>query len=250
MKSLQHLIFDADDTLWDNNSIYLSTTQKFIDLGLTAGIPMSQMESDFEELEKKVVAELGYGSENFIYILEHLFKDYSELSQDQNHTKEFQNILDNFEQKINNQPKEFQNILDNFEQKINNQPAVFPHVKSTLNKLSTKYELYVLTKGNIEEQKKKLIRSDLTPFFKNTFVETEKNLDTYKRILKLKRWEPHTVCMIGNSPKSDINPSLQVGMYAIFIPYAYTWKLEDESLIKHPRLISLNNFSDLLTLLL
>jgi putative hydrolase of the HAD superfamily len=81
-------------------------------------------------------------------------------------------------------------------------------------------------------------------------VETEKNLHTYNRIIELKRWEPQTVCMIGNSPKSDINPSLKAGMYAIFIPYAYTWKLEDESLSEHPRLTSLKKFSDLITLLL
>ena len=60
---------------------------------------------------------------------------------------------------------------------------------------------------------------------------------------------PDEICMIGNSPKSDINPALRVGMHAVFIPYPFTWKLDNEALLgDHPRLITLTKFSDLIDL--
>jgi len=231
MESVKRLIFDADDTLWDNNIFYENATQEFFTLYVAAGGDKHQIENEFNETESAVVKEKGYGSNSFLYIIQSLFESHPELRE-------------NAEIETN-----YHKIINGFRKHLAGQIAIFPGVISTLKKLSNKYELYVLTKGNIEEQKQKLQRSKLLIHFQDSFVVHEKNLMTYKKILQHKKWRAEEVCMVGNSPKSDINPALRMGMYAVFIPYPYTWKLESEALLKnHPQLYVVSKFSDLISL--
>jgi len=86
----------------------------------------------------------------------------------------------------------------------------------------------------------------LLQYFDGYFIEPEKNLDTLRRIIKKHKWDPERICMVGNSPKSDINPALQLGLHAIFIPYAYTWKLDNEDVLTgYSKLYTIEYFADL-----
>ena len=140
-------------------------------------------------------------------------------------------------------------IIIEFKRHLKQPLAIFPQVIPTLKQLARSYDLYVLTKGNIKEQKQKLDRFGHISLFKESFVVLEKNINTYQSILRKNHWPADEMCMIGNSPKSDINPALKVGMFAVFIPYAYTWKLDNEALCQgHPKLVTISKFSDLLSL--
>jgi putative hydrolase of the HAD superfamily len=232
MKSVKRLIFDADDTLWDNNVFYVQATQEFFQLCVKAGIESRQIEREFNKAEAAFVTDKGYGSRSYLAILSSLYESHPELK---SHTR---------------LKSRYHKIIKDFRQHLVGQPSIFPEVIPTLEVLAHKYELYILTKGNIEEQKQKLIRSKLLHYFKDSFVVSEKNLQTYQSILQQKNWSVQDLCMIGNSPKSDINPALNIGMYAVFIPYQYTWKLEDEALMEnHPHLYIIPKFSDLIKLL-
>lgn len=225
---IKRLIFDADDTLWENNIYYIRAAEDLVRLIHEAGFPEANIASEFQRLEKQVIRDLGYGSENYVNILRTLFKKYIPVSENTFHSEKFETICHDFEEHV---------IIP---------PRLFPEVPGILDVLKQKYPLYVLTKGNIKEQKKKLERSNLLIYFKEAFVETEKDIRTYRRILKEKQWRASDVCMIGNSPKSDINPAIKLGMYAVFIPYEFTWVLDDEPLIgNRSRLITVQNFSDL-----
>ena len=225
---IKKLIFDADDTLWENNIYYINASEDFVDLITKSGLSKEKIEQDFRTLERKVVKEMGYGSQNYLYLLRMVFEQYATVINIQDISPEFEKICSEFESHLHTQPK------------------IFPEVSSILAKLGEKYQLYVLTKGNIEEQKQKLEKSKLLKYFQQVFVESEKNINTYRRILKDNQWAVDEICMIGNSLKSDINPALKLGMCAVLIPYQHTWVLEDEPLLPNQdRLKIVQSFSDL-----
>jgi putative hydrolase of the HAD superfamily len=229
MAPIKYLIFDADDTLWVNNVFYERATHNFFQLLVKAGASPEKMETDFQIIESQTVKEHGYGSDSFLVIMDRLYRRYTGiLTRPQQH-------------------KEYQTIITDFKKRSQRRPAIFPGVISVLKQLQKKYELYILTKGNIAEQNRKLQHSRLLPLFHGTFVELEKNQHTYERILQQKGWAAEEVCMIGNSPKSDINPALRCGMHAVMIPYTYTWKFDTEPLMEdHPKLVIVQKFTDLL----
>lgn len=228
MTQIKYLIFDADDTLWHNNVFYERATYHFFQLVHRSGISMDSVEHEFQVAEVNTVREYGYGSDSFLIILERLYQKYAAVWSN----KKYQ--------------KEFETIIGDFKKRSRRRPAIFPGVLPVLNQLRKKFDLYILTKGNIQEQNRKLQYSNLLPLFKGAFVELEKNQHTYQRILKENNWQSSEVCMIGNSPKSDINPALKTGMHAVFIPYSYTWKFDTEPLLEHhPHLVIVKSFSDL-----
>ena len=231
MTQIKYLIFDADDTLWHNNIFYERATYHFFQLVHRNRISLEKVENDFQIMEAKTVQEHGYGSDSFLIILERLYQKYIFIWSD----KKYQ--------------KEYDTIISDFKKRSRRRPAIFPGVLTVLKQLGKRFELFILTKGNIQEQNRKLQHSRLLPLFKGAFVELEKNQHTYQRLLSEKKWSAAEVCMIGNSPKSDINPALKTGMHAVYIPYAYTWKFDTEPLLEgHPNLVKVNRFSELVHL--
>lgn len=212
MPKIKRLIFDADDTLWENNKVFIDTSESFFDLCTDAGYERKLVINAFYDFELKVVNEKGYGSDNYIYILKYLFSRF------------------NNSRKLNK--NKFDILLNDFISHTLIDPPVFPGVYDVLKLLKNSYDLYILTKGNIEEQQTKIDRSGLKHFFSKEFIFPEKNDETYMSILNENKWLANECCMIGNSPKSDINPAIRSGMFAIFIPYLYTWNLDKEDLIR------------------
>lgn len=233
IRQIKQLIFDADDTLWENNIFYIRAAEDLLHLLIQSGGDRRKLEREFQMLEKRVVIDKGYGSKNYLYILSTLFNRYHKSSNESSQTRQFKQICQAFISHVQTAPQ------------------IFPQVPEILTKLRSRYRLYVLTKGNIEEQWKKLRRSKLLDLFEKAYVEPEKNLLTYQRILKENQWQPDETCMIGNSPKSDINPALSVGCWAVYIPYAFTWVLDDEPLAEQQeRLKTVTSFAGLESLFL
>jgi putative hydrolase of the HAD superfamily len=106
-----------------------------------------------------------------------------------------------------------------------------------------------MTKGNPVEQADKLARSGLSTHFTAVEVPREKDPDAYREVCGKYELTPHTTWMIGNSPKSDINPALACGLHAVFIHHPHTWVLEHEVLDEAPagqHLLEVENFGELL----
>jgi putative hydrolase of the HAD superfamily len=103
-------------------------------------------------------------------------------------------------------------------------------VEETLACLASRHDLTLFTKGHPEEQKLKVDRSGLGRYFAHTAIVKEKDAEAYRRIVGERRLEPERTWMIGNSPKSDINPALEAGLGAVLVPHARTWVLERQEL--------------------
>ncbi len=227
-KNIKQIIFDADDTLWENNIYYVQATTDFIELIESGGFNRSEIQQAFDDLELKVVEERGYGSHNFVYILEELFRNYSQKTK---------TPLD---------AEKLRFITRRFEEHPVSIPQLFPGVIDTLRYLKTKYALYVLTKGDFKEQQGKILRAGVHECVKEYFILPEKNDAAYRKLLEEHNWLPAETCMVGNSPKSDINPALRQGLFAVHIPYRDTWKLDDEPIeARDGRFLELKSFEAL-----
>ena len=109
-----------------------------------------------------------------------------------------------------------------------------PDVPQTLQYLSTRHRLILVTKGAIEEQSGKIERSGLKEYFEATEIVAEKNSEVYDSLVEKHRLSRNSTWMIGNSPRSDINPALAAGLHAVFVPHGDTWILEHEEVNAAP----------------
>jgi len=229
---VKRIIFDADDTLWPNNKFYMDAERDLTTIIKEAGHDNQVIKDKFDSVEKKVVATFGYGSNNFIRIMKELY-DY---------------FLDG--KATGDTDSRFRKIVQQFEQHPYRTPQFFPDVIETMNILKQSYDLYILTKGNYQEQNSKLELSGIDQMVIEYFIPPEKDDAYYKQLLEDKGWNPETTCMVGNSPKSDINPALRQGMYAILIPYEFTWKLDNEAIaVSSNKFFKISGFGKLTTLL-
>jgi putative hydrolase of the HAD superfamily len=125
---------------------------------------------------------------------------------------------------------------------------LLPGVVETLPELASRHRLILMTKGNETEQADKLMRSGLAEYFAAVEIPREKNPEAYRAVCARHELTPHTTWMIGNSPKSDINPALAAGLHAIYIHHPHTWVLEHEGLDAAPegqRFLQTEGFAEL-----
>ena len=125
---------------------------------------------------------------------------------------------------------------------------LLPRVEETLQYLSDKHVLLLVTKGDLREQSGKVERSGVKKYFRSVEVVAEKDSAIYRSVVSKHALQSDRTWMIGNSPRSDINPALRAGINAVFIPHDDTWILEHEEL-DHPgstsQLLVLKTFAEL-----
>ncbi|MEJ7837672.1 MAG: HAD family hydrolase [Thermomicrobiales bacterium] len=209
MPRRQHLIFDADDTLWENNRYFETAFSDFVTFLNHEHLGHQDIRDVLDAFQKDNRHHLGYGSRSFATSLRHTFQ----------HVK---NVESN--DPILDEAQQFGlRILD-----LEMEPI--PGVEETLTLLQPHHDLILLTKGDSEEQRAKIDRSGIEHFFDDTIVVTEKTATTYHETVAAKQLNPLDTWMIGNSPRSDINPALNAGINAVFIPHELTWHLEIEEI--------------------
>lgn len=225
--SHQTLLFDADDTLWENNVYFERAIAAFISyLDHRVHTPEEVQEHLFT-CERATIAVHGYGVQSFKRSLIDCFEQLS----DEPITPERHARIVSFTEAISAQEIE-----------------LLPDVMETLQELHSRHRLIMVTKGNFEEQSAKVERSGLRNFFSAIEIPPEKNIAAYQALTARHGCDPATTWMIGNSPKSDINPALGAGLNAVFLPHDLTWALEHE-VVDQPRgntrLLELSRFAEL-----
>jgi putative hydrolase of the HAD superfamily len=123
--------------------------------------------------------------------------------------------------------------------------VLLPGVCDTLTTLKGSNHLILVTKGDQDLQCKKLDRSGLRAHFKEVYVLREKDKVGYLELVRREGLDPANTWMIGNSPKSDINPAIEAGLRAIFIPHASSWSAECVAILPSTRVTTLPSFADL-----
>jgi putative hydrolase of the HAD superfamily len=223
-----NLLIDADDTLWENNIYFERAFDDFYDFLSHSTFTREQVRAIFDEMEIANIRVNGYGSANFA---RNLTNCYRHLAERDVHAADIERILA-LGQQILDQPIE---LLDG--------------VHETLAYLHGRHTLTVFTKGDLEEQRLKVERSGISHYFHRTAIVREKDVAAYRRMVDQHALDPASTWMVGNSPKSDINPALAAGLGAVFIPHERTWSLEHQeiSFAGQDRLLRLERFSELQT---
>jgi putative hydrolase of the HAD superfamily len=223
----QTLLIDADDTLWENNIYFERAIAKFISFLDHREHSPEQVRLVLNEVERSSIATHGYGLHSFTHSLVETFE---KLSVDPV-TPELQDRIRSFAHQIADHPIE-----------------ILPGVPETLKYLGERHHLILMTKGHPAEQSGKIERSGLKEYFSAIEIVAEKDESTYRSAIAKYALAADVTWMIGNSPKSDINPALAAGLHAIFIPHNNTWVLEHEQVAVAPvpqRLLVVDRFGDL-----
>jgi putative hydrolase of the HAD superfamily len=222
------LLIDADDTLWENNIFYLQCTARFQDHMHGLGFEREAVQLALDTCERETVRLHGYGPVGYIAALgltyQRLLSERGMVAQESATA-----------------------LVRAYGEMLLAPPSVLlPGVQTTLVSLRPSTRLVLVTKGDQETQQAKLDRSGLGPLLDAVYIVTEKNADTYRRIVTELDLDTEDTWMVGNSPRSDINPAVEAGLGAILVPHNHTWTAEHETIANPELVITLRCFSELL----
>jgi len=223
----QTLLIDADDTLWENNIYFERAIAKFISFLDHREHTPEAVRLVLNDIERESIVTHGYGLHSFSHSLVETFEKLSVEPV----TPELHECIRSFAHQIADHPIE-----------------ILPDVPETLEYLRERHHLIMMTKGNLTEQSGKVERSGLKEYFSAIEVVAEKDEATYRSAIAKYALNSDSTWMVGNSPKSDINPALAAGLHAVFVPHGNTWILEHEEVASAPgsqRLLLVQHFADL-----
>ena len=195
---------DGDDTLWHNETRFNITQGEFREL-LHRHVPDADVDALLSQTEMKNLGMYGYGIKSFTLSM---IETAIELTEGRIPASDLEVIL-RWGKRMLMQPTE---LLEG--------------VGPALNDLSKRYDLVLVTKGDLFDQESKLARSGLAGLFLGVEIVSEKNVSSYQGILKRRGIKADEFVMVGNSVRSDILPVLELGARAVHIPYHVTWHHE------------------------
>jgi putative hydrolase of the HAD superfamily len=223
----QHLLIDADDTLWENNIYFERAIANFISFLNHHEYSPEQVRAVLNEVERECIVKHGYGLHSFAHALVDTFERLAVEPL----TPALHETINGFAHAIAEHPVE-----------------ILPGVPETLQYLAGRHNLILMTKGHLAEQTGKIERSGLKEYFSSVEIVAEKDVPTYQQIVAKYDLPADSSWMVGNSPKSDINPALAAGINAVFVPHGNTWILEHEEVAPAQapaRLLVVENFAEL-----
>jgi len=225
IRQRQNLIVDADDTLWENNIYFERAFDDFCDFLAHSRLTPVEVRAVLDEIEIVNSKTHGYGTANFA-----------------------RNLTECYHRLVEREvaPDDITRIISFTEQILEHPIEIIQGVEETLEYLAGRHSLTLFTKGDPEEQKLKLDRSGLAIYFGHTAIVKEKDPRSYAALIRERELDPAHTWMIGNSPKSDVNPALEAGIHAVFVPHDRTWGLELADLREGPgRLLKVERFAQL-----
>jgi putative hydrolase of the HAD superfamily len=196
--------FDGDDTLWHSETRFHVTQGEFREL-ITRHNPDADPDTRLAETEMKNLTIYGYGVKSFTLSM---LETAIELTKAQIPATDLDVIL-GWGKRMLMEPTE-----------------LLPGVEDTLRALSQRYDLLLITKGDLFDQESKLARSGLGDLFLGVEILSEKDVDMYQRIFRRRGIQPQDFVMVGNSLRSDVVPVVSLGGHAVHIPYEVTWQHE------------------------
>jgi len=201
MSRFDIIAFDADDTLWHNERLYVEAQAKFIEL-LSQYHKPEWVNERLYQTETQNIQHFGYGIKAFALSM-------------------IETAVELTEGRIS--AKDIQTLIKIAKEMLSAEVELLAHVRETLPQLAKQYPLMVITKGDLLDQETKIMRSDLGEYFQYVEVVSHKTRESYERVLKRYSLAPERFMMIGNSLKSDILPILELGGSAVYIQYETTW---------------------------
>lgn len=206
MSGLSTIGFDADDTLWQNETFFRMTEQRFTEL-LSEHGAHEVISAKLLEAERRNLRFYGFGVKGFTL-----------------------SMIETAVEVTNGQVSAsvIGEILGFGRQMLQNPVETLPGVKETLDALAGRYRILLITKGDLFDQERKLAQSGLGDYFSAVEIVSDKTADTYRRIFSRHGDGPERAMMVGNSLKSDIVPAIRAGSWGVYVPHELTWVLEHE----------------------
>lgn len=220
--------FDADDTLWVNETYFQETEQKFSEL-LSPYVDREKASAELYRTEMQNMPLYGYGVKAFML-----------------------SVLETAIRITNGKvPAEtLEKLITIGKEQLNHPVELLDGVEETLNALVGRYRLILVTKGDLLDQEQKLRKSGLEHLFHHVEIMSDKTEREYKQLLKHLDIRPEEFLMIGNSVRSDILPPLALGCYAVYVPYHTTWEHEKvHEPLNHPCAYTVDSLWDIISLL-
>ena len=221
--------FDADDTLWINETYFREAEKDFSKL-LSRYETVNKIDQELYKKEIKNLEIYGYGVKGFVLSMIEMAVEIS------NHN-------------VSN--KTIEAILNIGKDMINKPVILLEGVENVLNILSKEYRLILVTKGDLLDQERKLNKSGLLDFFHHIEVVSDKKEENYLKLLTHLDIIPSEFLMVGNSLKSDVLPLINIGAHSMHVPFHTTWIHEDVSDIEQTtnNYLTVKNLSDILKVL-
>lgn len=228
-KAFEYIIFDADDTLWANETFFRETEKKLCELLQEYGTVDEVMEILYDA-EKRNLDIYGYGIKGFMLSM-------------------IETGLQISDNKIS--AEAIRQIISLGKEQLTHPVELLEGVKDTLNELGKHYRLALATKGDLMDQERKLKLSGLENFFSHVEIMSDKNEESYQQLMSALNVLPENILMAGNSMKSDILPILKLGGHAVYIPFHTTWVHEVvNEKVNHPNLVTVDSISEMKNILL
>lgn len=226
LRDIKVLAFDADDTLWDNQSYY-DNAEEVLKEELSAYMPADEVSASLLGIETANMKELGYGAKAFTISL-------------------METALKVSGRKINGESLD--RIMNAGKSVLKMACTPLEGVEKTLAEIQAlgKYRMVLFTKGDLLDQQNKIEKSGLGKYFSHVEIVSDKSDKEYVGLCRKMHIAENELLMIGNSFKSDIAPVLRIGGYGIHIPFERTWQHEIIEEFEHDRLIRIEKFREIL----
>ena len=217
------IAFDADDTLWVNETYFREAEEKFASL-LEDFLPQHTIMKELYRTEIGNLGLYGYGIKGFMLSM-------------------IETALRISGEKM---PIALVEKIIRIGQEMLEKPVdLLPGVKDVLQSLQGKYRIVLATKGDLVDQERKLQKSGLESYFHHIEIMSEKRESDYKKLIARLDIQANEFAMIGNSLKSDILPVLELGGYGIHVPFHTTWIHEQvDHEVKHERFFTAEHLEE------
>jgi len=204
MKNIKVVGFDADDTLWVNENYFREAEERFCQM-LTDFHSKKEVLKTLFDIEMKNLDLYGFGIKGFMLSM---METINEVAGDKA------------------KPEYYERAIALGKDMLNKPVQLLDEVEEILIKIQDKYQIILVTKGDLLDQQRKLQKSGLEKYFHHVEVMSNKHQADYNKLINHLDIKPHEFLMIGNSLRSDILPVIKVGSQAIYVPYEITWQHE------------------------
>jgi putative hydrolase of the HAD superfamily len=224
MTRLTTIGFDADDTLWENEQFFRMTEARFADL-LAGHVEQDHLSERLLEAERRNLRIYGFGIKGFTLSMIETALEVTEGDLPATAVRQ---------------------IVEFGKEMLAHPIEPLPHARETLEDLSGRFRLVLITKGDLFDQERKLAQSGLGEMFDAVEIVSEKVETTYRTLFRRHGDGPERALMVGNSMKSDVLPAIGAGAWGVHVPHRLTWALEHaDAPDGHERFRSINDLSAL-----
>lgn len=212
--------FDADDTLWQNESFFRLTQDRFTALLADYADP-DHLHDRLLAAERRNLGHYGFGVKGFTLSM-------------------IETAIEVTESRV--PAAVIADLMAAGREMLEHPIELLPHARTAVAAMARTHRVLLITKGDLLDQERKLAQSGLGDLFHGVEIVSDKTAAAYGRIFARHGNGADRALMVGNSLKSDVIPVIEAGGFGVHIPHGLTWALEHaDPPSDHPRFAKLDH---------